>query len=117
MAEFKEVMRQYDRMCRAMESACVGCVLHLEKMDGCRGFMMYEPARAEELIMEWAKNHPEKTYLETLTERLPGLDTVLIPKRTCPGWFVPGWPKSQDGVCTAQTSTCRECWDRTAEKE
>lgn len=117
MAEFVEVMRQYDRMCTAMGSTCDGCVLHPEIKDDCRGFMIQEPGRAEELIMGWAKNHPERTYLEILAERLPGLDTELIPKRTCPGWFVPGWPKSQDGVCAVQTSTCRECWDRTAEKE
>ena len=64
MAEFQEVMRQYDRMCSHYEE-CADCPFHrnvvwcIKKIGGKR--YVNENARsAEELIMSWAAEHPER---------------------------------------------------------
>ena len=66
MAEFQEVMRQYDRMCSHYEE-CAGCPFHrnviwcIKKIGGKR--YVNENARpAEEIIMAWAAEHPEPVY-------------------------------------------------------
>lgn len=66
MAEFQEVMRQYDRMCSHYEE-CAGCPFHrnviwcIKKIGGKR--YVNENARpAEEIIMAWAAEHPEPQY-------------------------------------------------------
>ena len=66
MAEFQEVMRQYDRMCSHYEE-CAGCPFHrnviwcIKKIGGKR--YVNENARpAEEIIMAWAAKHPEPVY-------------------------------------------------------
>ena len=66
MAEFQEVMRQYDRMCSHYEE-CAGCPFHrnviwcIKKIGGKR--YVNEHARpAEEIIMAWAAKHPEPVY-------------------------------------------------------
>lgn len=66
MAEFQEVMRQYDRMCSHYEE-CADCPFHrnviwcIKKIGGKR--YVNENARpAEEIIMAWAAKHPEPVY-------------------------------------------------------
>lgn len=66
MAEFQEVMRQYDRMCSHYEE-CAGCPFHknvvwcIKKIGGKR-YVNGNAKPAEELIMSWAAEHPEPVY-------------------------------------------------------
>lgn len=70
MAEFQEVMRQYDRMCEATprcdEVECSDCVLFDQdfgKNGSCLPEILLEdPKLFEHRIMAWAAEHPEPVY-------------------------------------------------------
>lgn len=59
MAEFKYVMRQRARMCKAFEACCYYC--ELEGV-GCDGSVLENLDRVERTIMDWAAEHPEPRY-------------------------------------------------------
>lgn len=62
MAEFVEVIRQKDRICNSYD--CNECPLK----SGCMSLIVNEPEKAEQIIMEWAKEHPSKTNADKFKE-------------------------------------------------
>ena len=67
MAKFKEVMKQWARMCDS-HSDCYSCPMRKEEdlpytLCSEGGIRSVEaPERAEEVIMNWAADHPEPVY-------------------------------------------------------
>lgn len=68
MAEFKEVMKQKERMCeffQTEEGLCrVNCPLSGKKAgayDDCNRWIMKHYGEAEEIIMKWEEEHSVKT--------------------------------------------------------
>lgn len=68
MAEFVEIMKQKKRMCK--EIACAFCEIGNDCMSGqdCIGYIVENPERAEEIIMQWACEHPIKTNADKFKE-------------------------------------------------
>lgn len=73
MAEFTEVMKQRERMCKSMNYGC--SLNHCPLSSGCNGrnlscsnFIRIHPKEAEEIIMAWAKEHPIKTNEDKFRE-------------------------------------------------
>lgn len=108
MAEFVEVMRQWERLC-ATQNRCFECPMY-----HCRSRAMQNPDDFEESIMDWAAKHPEKTMKDVLLEKFPKakLRDNGTPF-TCPHYL--GFPAmSKVCVCPSQ---CAECWNRPAPEE
>ena len=64
MAEFGEVLRQFDRMCKA-NAGCYNCPLHKPDSvsDECSiGAFVNNYERIEREVMKWAAEHPEPVY-------------------------------------------------------
>lgn len=65
MAEFKEVMRQYKRMCRA-HPQCDGCPFRDELEWDCELGALPDEEESldiwETTVMDWARKHPEPIY-------------------------------------------------------
>lgn len=64
MAEFQEVMRQFDRMCKA-HAGCVDCPLAIKGTVETKcgvGSFVDEPEYIEREVMSWAAEHPEPVY-------------------------------------------------------
>jgi len=64
MAEFVDVLRQFDRMCKA-NTGCFKCPLHEQDgvSDGCSiGAFVNDSERIERVVMTWAAEHPEPVY-------------------------------------------------------
>lgn len=63
MAEFKTVMKEHYRMCcRFSCEDCENCPLGKKRgVFTCLRWVFDHPYEGEELIMQWAKNHPPKT--------------------------------------------------------
>ena len=63
--EFVEVMRQRNRMCKKYWTArsCHGCPVAEEQQayEGCC-LTDLDPKRYEELVLQWATEHPEPVY-------------------------------------------------------
>lgn len=64
MADFVDVLRQFDRMCKA-NAGCFNCPLHKPDgvSDGCSiGAFVNDSERIEREVMKWAAEHPEPVY-------------------------------------------------------
>lgn len=88
MAEFKEVMRQYNRMCHSCPR-CEGCPfkeLDLDTCDPSASFDEEELDVFETTVMEWARTHPEPVYptirelVNYIMNKIPG-DSVSYETR------------------------------------
>ena len=64
MAEFQTIIKERERMCNAHGSSCDGCPLSRIRRKSetlCTLFLIRNPAKAEEIIMQWAAEHPVVT--------------------------------------------------------
>ena len=95
MAEFTEVMRQAERMCKA-QKVCSGC--NLEVRGGCAFNVAKgaDYAAVEKNVMNWAQAHPEPTYpswYDWQKENFPDNTRYICPMAfgvTCPAPSAPG---------------------------
>ena len=60
MAEFQTVMAQAARMCSS-HKLCASCPIKKNCVTSCRVFMFEHPDRFEEIVLQWAKEHPVVT--------------------------------------------------------
>ena len=56
MAEFRDVMKQWRRMCA--NTPCKKCEIY----EFCEGFPSLDSDRIEEIVTRWAEAHPEPVY-------------------------------------------------------
>ena len=84
MAEFKEVMKQAARMCRAHDE-CEKCPVNVIAdmvPSGCLFGSRIDAGYIEEKIMSWAAEHPEKiypTWKEWQDTNFPNNDSLIRP--------------------------------------
>ena len=60
MAEFSEVMKQYDRMCETVYY-CENCPMYNVDVD-CERRIKY-PKNFENIVMQWAEDNPPPEYM------------------------------------------------------
>lgn len=82
--EFTKVAKEYSRMCNAYPYSCNdgNDVCPMDKVRGkeyvCRYWtLVVDPEKAEEVIMDWAKEHPVVTNRDKFKEVF-GIDPVLV---------------------------------------
>ena len=109
MAEFLEVSRIWDRICKANGDTCLGCVLASKGELSCRVAVAKYPEWFEETVMKWAAEHPQKTIIQVLREAFPHITDQVI-SVLCPGMLDPKWEDSCIG-------NCDECWSRVVPEE
>lgn len=69
MAEYQEVIKQYKRMCEIYKDTCDGCPLEKPRgLNTCWRWCFEEPEKAEELVMNWAKEHQPVTNADKFKE-------------------------------------------------
>ena len=115
MAEFTEVIRQYKRMCKKYAGCQADCPLLKERgLFLCYRFIVEAPEKFQEIVMQWAKEHPERTYLSALQEHFPEVDIESVVGAICPGILARDWPmvpvdciRDEDDV-----QLCVACWNR-----
>ena len=88
MAEFKEVMKQYKRMCKSYPD-CADCPFKAELGWDCQPDALIEEEDMdiwETTVMDWARNHPEPVYptirelVNYIMNKIPG-DSVSYETR------------------------------------
>lgn len=73
MAEFKEVIKQFNRICEAQE-ICDKCPINKKRgLLTCWRALTVHPDEMEEAVMNWAKEHPPITNNDKIKE-IFGLD-------------------------------------------
>lgn len=78
MADFKEVAKQYARMCNNF-NGCEGCPINEIRLKSyvCRYWTLaIDPEKAEEVVMQWAKEHPLMTNRDKFKEVF-GFDPIV----------------------------------------
>ena len=74
MAEFQDVMEQFDRMCwyyQRKRECPMACPMNGVNISQCRKVAFEKPKETEEIVMKWAAEHPEQVYptwMEWLTD-------------------------------------------------
>lgn len=70
MAEFKTVMREFQRLCSERKCGLcpVGNKVFKERASYCCVWVKDHPEEAERIIMQWAEEHPFKTNLMRFKE-------------------------------------------------
>lgn len=65
-------IKEYGRMCGAHED-CISCPLNNvdDMFKPCAVDIAKNPSRAIEIVGQWSKEHPVKTYLSVLLEKFP----------------------------------------------
>ena len=58
MAEFQTVMTQAARMCNSNKLCASCCLSRKNRRVSCRAFMFEHPDEFEEIVLQWAKEHP-----------------------------------------------------------
>lgn len=114
MADFVKVMTEAQRMCHA-QPCCNGCPVDFF---GICGFDMSEleasPEEIVELVMHWAKTHPQKTMLTELLDKFPTVERMSNgAPRVCPHHLNPAW----DSGCDICKGDCFACWNRPLPEE
>lgn len=100
MAEFVTVMRERKRMCKATRKAqgCTKCELSSFKNGSgmtCYTYTVDSPEEAENIIMDWAAEHPQKTLADRFYKLFPnGLKNDRGEPHICPRYL--GWVKECD---------------------
>ena len=99
------------RMCDLFD-CCNGCPLEDSNTDGWCGEHK-RPEEIVEIVEQWAKENPPRTYLSVLLEKLPNakLDEYGTPKKFCPKDIF----KTPDERCAG--AICSDCWNREYKEE
>lgn len=65
MAEYGDVMKEFDRMCRHHQRKLecpMGCPMDGVNISQCRKIAFERPAHFESVVAQWAAEHPEPVY-------------------------------------------------------
>ena len=114
MIDAVKFLKTLYRMCGYYTTNCGQCPLSSWNNDeniGCRELKEKYPEKAVEIVKAWAKEHPEKTYVQDLMEKFPNmaLNDVGIP---CP---CRAYLYNKENKCIHHNGNCAECWNEPME--
>lgn len=101
------------RMCKSYihrnssYSSCEGCPLSFDEngySEPCGDFQYHHAQKAIDIVEEWSKTHPKKTYLSVFKEMFPNAQLCLDGTPNACVKYLWG------GKCP--DLTCKDCWNR-----
>ena len=97
-----------ERMCEARET-CTGCPIdgHNFRCD-CRDVSKSELEKMIEIVEQWSKEHPVKTYKDDFLEKFPNADRYETghPMNCRNGIY---------GLGSCASDSCEDCWNEPME--
>lgn len=127
---FVSVCQQWNRMCYANDT-CSTCPIRNYAIDmnpnfimdafHCRQFVCEFPNECKELIIEWNKSNPQKTYLIDFFGKFPNAprnsEDFDLP-RPCPNDIYDGVAQlCIDDSIGNPACTCKKCWNQIMPEE
>lgn len=118
MMEFKEYMKikrrmvKYDLKKRVCTQNCVKCAFRTQNNGlkcHCSDIELIDPELAENIVKQWAKEHPQKTYAQDFLEKFPKakIGGCKIPKACRQDVY---------GRCCPEHENCMDCWNEPMEE-
>lgn len=118
MMEFKEYMKikrrmvKYDLKKRVCTQNCVKCAFRTQNNGlkcHCSDIELIDPELAENIVKQWAKEHPQKTYAQDFFEKHPNArkDEFGRPKMCREDIY--------GGGCR-DDNNCMDCWNEPMEE-
>lgn len=112
--EYLKIKTSMSNRCNTGNGSCDCCPL--SSANNSKGIYCDEleekyPGKAVEIVENWAKEHPVKTYLSVLLEKFPKVQMIDIgvPKFCCTLIF------NAEEAC--QHMSCQDCWNREYKEE
>ena len=104
-----EYFKEKERMTKGCNVLCSDCPLSKSNNgvdESCGNLAKRFPEKAVEIVENWSKEHPVKTYLDDFLEKYPNAPTTSegIP-RTC-------LENLYDVSVNCVVTRCRDCWKR-----
>ena len=109
-----EYLKAKDRFCNDCKKCPLSYNNNFRQID-CGELQRKEPEVAVGMVAKWAKEHPPKTYLSVLLEKLPktSINEYGVPK-TCPDALFGEGAKNNSCNCPFD---CVNCWNREYKEE
>lgn len=119
MMDVSAFFKEYDRMCHYHRNGCdcgdCPLIRFIEDQQGtCLEICKRYPEKSAELVENWAKEHPAKTYKSIFLEEFP---TAMVDADDCPRiciTYIFG-PDERPDWC--RDYRCFDCWNREAPNE
>lgn len=129
--EFKEFVKEYNRMCLSYPS-CIGCPIAEEinnrgLQNSCGNIDLLSAINCESIIEKWVKEHPAKTYESDLKEKIDDL-LKIFPNHAIKNYVEGTDISTYDTLCVADfyfngdverarcdffgDNSCKNCWKR-----
>lgn len=83
MAEFNEVVKEFNRMDETFSRNCKDCPMPGQNIGQCRKLLFDAPETYKHIVMHWAAEHPGPkypTWEEWWRETFPNADRNLCPR-------------------------------------
>lgn len=113
--KIKQRMVKYNLKMRACMEDCGECAFHTQNNGlqcHCSDVELIDPELAENIVKQWAKEHPAKTYAQDFFEKFPG---ALKAKTGRPAVCREQIYNSEGAACAA--GPCTDCWNEPMEGE
>lgn len=105
--EAKQFIKDFHRMCDNSLSDCSACPIVENNMECGVENLTDEHI---DIIKQWAKNHPERTYKMDFMEKFPNADTNFSNNNLCVKEIY-GTKKGDCNAIYSDVKKCSECWD------
>ena len=111
-----EYLKEKARMTDRCKNNCIYCPLNKKQISrwmSCVKLQYNFPEEAVEIVEQWSKEHPKKTYLSVLLEKFP---KASLGKRGLPKYFCPEEIFGGEKWLDCDVNNCVECWNREYEE-
>lgn len=130
--EFKELFKEYNRMCLSYPS-CIGCPIAEEinnrgLQTNCGNIDFLTEVNGESIIEKWVKEHPAKTYESDFKDKINDLLKIFPNHRVkkfvedaniniydpfcVADFYFDGDTKKAKCECFSSFDSCKDCWKR-----
>ena len=129
--EFKEFVKEYNRMCLSYHS-CIGCPIAEEinnrgLQTNCGNIDFLTEVNGESIIEKWVKEHPRKTYESDFKEKINDLlkifpnhevkkfiedNNINYDSLCIADFYFDGDPEKAKCECLRNVNACKNCWKR-----
>ena len=111
--KIKQRMVKYSLKMRACMEDCGECAFHTQNNGlkcHCSDVELIDPELAENIVKQWAKEHPQKTYMKDFLEKFPKakIGEHNIPTACREYIYGGGYP---------EPANCLACWNEPMEED